>query len=157
MPESRATRVLRIHIESTFRAPSDFAFRWCTDYSPEDPSIEKEDYTRWILSRSPQKVVYQDLGPHGRGWFLNQQTVTLRPPVSWHAESTGTYRTWSIDYRLRPRPDGTTQLTFDGLRRATALDPNPPSRAAVAENVRRLWSRFGRALENDYRRSRHRH
>jgi hypothetical protein len=153
---SRAPGVIRIRAEATFRAPIGYAFRWCTDYSPRDPAIEKERYTRRILSRTPRKVIYQDLGPRGRGWFLNQQTVTLYPPGRWHAESKGTYRNWSIEYRLRPRPDGSTRLLFDGMRRATPLDDDRPSKAAVLRNIRVLWSRFGRALEKDYRRSRRR-
>lgn len=141
-------------VETTFRAPIEFAFRWCTDYSPADPRIERDTYTRRILSRGRRTVVYQDLGDHAGGWFLNLQTVTLHPPSYWHAESVGNYRTWSIDYRLRALPDGTTRFRFRGFRTPTPLDKDPPRADAVQENLRELWQRFGRALEADYRRSR---
>lgn len=153
MARALPPRDLRIRHEQTFRAPIGFAFRWCTDYSPRDPSIEKDHYVRKILSRTPRGVVYQDLGRHGKGWFLNQQTVTLHRPTHWHAESVGTYRSWSLDYRLRELPNGRTRFTFDGRRRATPLDDQRPSRAEVLANIRTLWTHFGRALEKDYRRS----
>jgi len=156
MPRRSPRGVRHFHVETTFRAPIDFAFRWCTDYRPDDAKIEKDHYTRRILSRSSRQVVYQDLGPHGKGWFLNQQTVGLHPPDHWHAESVGNYRTWSIDYRLRALPDGTTRFSFDGWRRATALAEGGPSRSEVTANLRQIWYRFGRALEKEYRRSRRR-
>lgn len=156
MPPSRAHGPQRYHVEETFRAPIGYAFRWCTDYSPRDPAIEKDDYVRRILARAPGRVVYQDFGRAGRGWFLNQQSVHLDPPTHWHAESVGTYRRWSIDYRLRKMTDGTTRFTFDGVRRATPLAETVPTRAEVRANLRELWDRFGRALEKDYRRSRRR-
>ncbi len=143
----------RFRLEATFDAPPDFAFRWCTDYSPEDPHIERDDYERRILARGPRRVLYQDLGPQGKGWFLNTQTVTLRPPGAWHAESVGTYRTWSIDYAVRPVADGRSRFTFDGVRRPTPLAGAGPKRSEVEANLRTLWGRFGRALARDYRRS----
>ncbi len=153
-PDGPPSNTGRWHeIETTFRAPVPFVFRWCTDYSPGDPRIERETYTRRILSRGRRTVVYQDLGDHAGGWFLNRQTVTLHPPRYWHAESVGNYRTWSIDYRLRPGLDGTTRFRFRGLRTSTPLETDPPSPAAVQQNLRELWQRFGRALEADYRRS----
>ncbi len=156
MPRSRTHGPIRFHVEETFRAPIGYAYRWCTSYSPRDPSIEKDDYVRRVLTRSPRRVVFQDLGRAERGWFLNQQTVTLHPPGYWHAESRGTYRDWSIDYRLRSLPDGSTRFTFDGLRRATPLAEVVPTRPEVETNLRQIWERFGRALERDYRRSRRR-
>ncbi len=150
MPPSKGRR---FRLEATFDAPSDFAFRWCTDYSPEDPEIEKDDYERRVLSRGSRRVLYQDLGPEGKGWFLNTQTVTLRPPGNWHAESVGTYRSWSIDYSVRALPDGRTRFAFDGIRRITPLAGRGPTRAEVEENLRTLWTRFGRALARDYRRT----
>jgi hypothetical protein len=155
MPRSRAggrSRVLRVEIEQRFRAPLPFVFRWCTDYTPEDPRIEKERYVRRILSRGASAVTYEDLGDHGRGWFLNRQVVTLYPPDHWHAESDGNYRSWSIDYTLRSGPDGSTVLRFRGTRRATPLDEAPPTLAAMQRNLRTMWSRFARALERDHRR-----
>jgi len=149
-------RELTVEFVHRFRAPVPFVFAWCTDYSPEDPRIERDRYARRILSRGPRTVVYEDLGDHSgdrrAGWFLNRQTVTLHPPAHWHAESDGNYRTWSIDYRLRALPDGTTEMRFEGTRRATPLEDRPPTLAATRRNLATMWSRFGRALEREYRR-----
>ena len=147
---------MRVEVERTFRAPLPFVFRWCTDYSPEDPRIEHDQYVRRVLHRDASTVVYEDLGDHlgdrTGGWFLNRQTVTLHPPDHWHAESDGNYRSWSIDYTLRPRPDGTTRLLFRGVRRATPLEEAPPTLAATRRNLNSMWARFAGALERDFRR-----
>ncbi|HTZ62024.1 MAG TPA: hypothetical protein VMC82_05240 [Thermoplasmata archaeon] len=149
------TRAQHIRIERTFDAPAEFAFRWCTDYTPGDSAIEKDEYSRRILSRTPRRVVFQDFGEagDGHGWFLNQYAVTLRPPYRWHAESVGTFRSWSLDYAVRPRPDGTCRFTLDGVRRATPLAGRAPSVKEVEANIHRMWGRFGRALARDYRAS----
>ncbi len=152
-PRPLPRRRLQIRFEHRFRAPLPYVFLWCTDYAPDDPGIEQAPYTRRILRREAGTVVYEDLGDRGNGWFLNRQTVALHPPDRWHAESDGTHRSWSIDYTLNAFPDGTTGLRIRGIRQATALDPEPPTAAAVLRNLEVMWSRFGRALERDYRRS----
>jgi hypothetical protein len=145
-----ATRVYEIR--SRFRAPLPFVFRWCTDYTPDDARLEKDDYTRRIVKRSTRKVVYEDLSDSPNGWMWSHQEVTLRPPNRWHAEVTGSHRYWSLDYQLRELPDGRTELHLRGERRPTALGKNPP-KAKLERDLGRMWSNFGQALERDYRAS----
>ena len=144
-------KVTYCEIRSTFRAPIDFVYAWCTDYDPGDARLEKEHYQRRILSRTGKRVVYEDLeeGPHG--WVWRRQTVTLAPPHHWHAESVGNYREWSLDYDLRSLPGGRTELTLKGRRRPTPLSGGNPPKAELLRDLRTIWRRFGRALERDYR------
>src|SRR5881409_2969755 len=48
-------------ISVSFGVPLDFAFAWCTDYTPEDASLEGESYQRKIIERTPRRVIFEDL------------------------------------------------------------------------------------------------
>ena len=148
------TSVPRIYeIRSVFRAPLAFVFAWCTDYSTGDARLEKEAYVRRIIERTRRRVVYEDLEETPRGWAWSRHSVTLRPPNRWRSDSVGNYRTWRLDYSLRPLPGGRTELTLRGLRRASGLASKNPPKAKLERAMRASWSHFGRALESDYQKS----
>ena len=149
MKELTAPRVYEFR--STFRAPLPFVFAWCTDYTPEDPHLEGEEFTRRILARSRRRIVYEDLYDEPTGWMWSHYDVTVLPPRRWHADVAGSHRTWSIDYVLSERPGGSTELWFRGVRRATALAGKNPPKAKLEQDLRGMWKRYGRALEADYR------
>jgi hypothetical protein len=140
-------------IRPTFRAPLPFVFRWCTDYTAADPALEKEKFTRRVLSRNGRKVVYEDLSDDPEGWFWSRFVVTLSPPDRWHAEAVGNYRSWVLDYTLRSLPDGRTELRLRGVRRATLLGKKNPPKERLERELRTAWANYGAALERDYRAS----
>jgi hypothetical protein len=144
----------RYEIRTEFRAPLEFAFRWCTDYSTDDARLEKETFQRRVLRRTKKNVVYEDLDTTPEGWMWSRWSVRLDPPGHWHGESIGNYRTWSIDYRLRSLPDGRTEFRMTGQRRPVGLARRNPSKRAMEANLRTIWKNFGKALEADYRKSR---
>ncbi len=45
-------------VQVAFHVPLEFAFRWCTDYTPEDAALEGESYSRKIVERSGRRVVF---------------------------------------------------------------------------------------------------
>jgi hypothetical protein len=141
----------RYEVRAEFRAPLPYVFAWCTDYSVDDARLEKDSYSRKIVERAPRRVVYEDLYETPKGWTWSRHTVTLRPPRRWHSESVGSHRTWSLDYELRPLPDGRTELTLRGDRRATDVGGKNPPRAVLERDIRDAWRNFGRELEKDYR------
>jgi hypothetical protein len=140
-------------LRARFHAPLDFAYRWCTDYTAEDPELGKEDAVRKILRKSRRTVVYEDLTERPSGWWWSHQTVTLQPPNGWHAEAVGSHRTWKIDYRLRRLPNGSTELSFRGRRYPTEFGGPNPSQSSMVHELTALWKNYGRALEKDYRTS----
>lgn len=140
-------------IRAEFRAPLGFVFDWCTDYTPGDAPLEKEDYTRKVVSRRARQVVYEDLYDTPKGWMWSRHTVTLQPPDRWHSESLGSHREWSLDYQLRSLPDGRTELMLRGERRPTSLGPKNPPKARLEKELQTGWAHFGKALERDYRAS----
>jgi hypothetical protein len=141
----------------TFHAPIRYVFRWCTDFRPNDDRLEKESYTRRVVSRTPHRVVFEDLseGDDG-GWRWSRHVVTLHPPTSWHSESLGSHRTLTLDYRLTPVSGDRTRLDLTWKRRPTALGARPPPQRTVERETTGAWRNFAAALEKDYRKSRRR-
>lgn len=148
-----ASSVSVYQIRRTFNAPLGFCYRWCTDYSTEDRKLEGDPGWRQIIKKGRTTVVYEDLNATPHGWMWSRQTVTLRPPNGWQAVAEGNYRTWKLTYSLRELPQGRTEFTMRGERRATPLGVRNPPKATLERELHTLWANLGRALERDYRRS----
>ena len=141
-------------VRSTFQVPLPFAFRWCTDYTPRDARYSAERYDRRILRRSGREVVFEDLYDTKQGWIWIRRAVRLLPPARWHADSVGSDRTLSVEYRLSKLSANRTLLTIRARRRPYGIGVRNPSRSSWESSVAANWSRFGRAMERDYERSR---
>ena len=141
--------VYRIQVDLS--APLSFVYRWCTDYRSDDGRRAGEVYDRRILSRSPRRVVYEDLWWRPDGWRWRRYAVTLRPPDRWHADSIGNVRDACIDYRLVPRGPDRTRLYLRLRRRPGPRAPHQPSRRSGERDLRGLWRNLSRALAADYR------
>jgi len=141
-------------VHATFRAPMSFVLRWCTDYSPEDPGLEGERFRRRILKRTRTNVVYEDLDDTPGGWMWSRWNITIHPPDRWHGEAVGNYRGWAVDYRLKSLPGDRTQLTLRGRRAPLLLGKKNPPKAELERELTQSWTKFARALEADYAKSR---
>lgn len=148
--EAQSGRGDEARIRIALRVPMDFAFAWCTDYTPEDAALEGESYERKIVERTPRRVVFEDLEETDSGWVWSRDVVTLRPPNRWHMEGVGNRRDVTADYVLSPLPDGRTQLELRWWRR-----PKPPGkripRAQREKETGLAWKRFAKAMERDHR------
>jgi len=148
-----ASNVVNYEYRTSFRAPLEFVFRWCTDYQSSDAKLEQEPFVRRIVSRSARRVVYEDVEELPQGWSWRRHTVTLSPPSRWHSDSVGNYRNFVLDYELRSLPDGRTEMRFRGRRRPGLLPVKAPSAKAFYRSMERSWRLFRRQLESDYRRA----
>jgi hypothetical protein len=135
------------------RAPPQFVFKWCTDYSRSDGSISREWYKRRILKRNQQTIVLEDLYDTKKGWTWIRRTVRLIPPLGWHADSVGSDRALSVDYSLSEIPGNFTQLRIRARRRPYGIGTENPPKLRWERAVRRNWSKFTKRLEEDYLRS----
>lgn len=140
-------------VRAKFRAPVDFVYRWCTDYTTDDARYESENYRRRILRRSSRQVVYEDLEETSAGWRWTRHVVRLLPPDRWHSESVGSHRQISLDYRLSALKGGRTLLVLTARRRPYGVGGKNPSRSQWVREIGRSWVLFGRALERDYRKA----
>jgi len=140
-------------IRVTFRVPLEFAFAWCTDFTPEDASLEGESYERKIIERTPSRVVFEDLEESKTGWIWTREVVTLHPPNRWHMNGAGSRRDVTADYLLSNLPDGRTHLELRWRRQPTMPEAKKLTKAKREASTLRAWKRFGAAMERDYRRS----
>lgn len=141
----------RYEVRTSFRAPLEFVYHWCTDFTPKDSRYTGEGYQRRILRRSTRAVVLEDLFDTKQGWIWLRRVVRLSPPARWHADSLGTDREISVEYCLSRLPGDCTQLTIRARRRPYGIGKKNPPKATWERSVRANWTRFGRALERDYR------
>lgn len=143
------------HVVATFRAPIDFVYRWCTDYSPVDPTLEGEEFERKVLERGPRKAVFEDLEEDAKGWLWSRSEVRLHPPRRWELLERGNRSEAAATYALRELSDGRVRLDLRWRRRdlvpyATKISAQERERRATLN-----WRRFSAALERDYRTRRH--
>jgi hypothetical protein len=140
-------------VEATFRAPLDFVYDWCTNYTPEDPGIEGGKFVRKILERGPRRAVFEDLEKTPTGWILARSEVSLEPPHGWFLVERGNRVEAAARYLLTEQTDGKVRLDLWWRRRP--LVPNDPkrSRAQRERGSTIAWQRFARELERDYRRA----
>jgi hypothetical protein len=137
-----------------FRAPLQFVFSWCTNYQPSDSKLEKEDYVRKIIERTPRRVVFEDLQEMRDGWSWQRAIVSLHPPNRWHMDNFGNRRDVKADYVLSSLAEDQTQLhlrwqVWPKTRAAAKLTKAQRERSVVS-----MWRRFTSAMERDYRQSR---
>ena len=138
-------------IRVAFRVPLDYAFGWCTDYTPDDGALEGESYQRKVIERSARRVVFEDLEETKSGWNWGRDVVTLRPPSRWHMDGVGNRRDVTADYVLTHLPDGRTQLELRWSRRPNVPETTKLTKAEREADTVRAWKRFGAAMERDYR------
>ncbi|HEV2166193.1 MAG TPA: hypothetical protein VGS23_04345 [Thermoplasmata archaeon] len=143
----------RYEVRVTFRAPLKFVYDWCTDYTPGDARLEGEAYERRILRKTPREVVYEDLEGGPNGWFWSRHVVRLHPPSRWHSDSVGSHRAYSLDYRLKQLPKGSTLFVLRARRRPYGVGGRNPPRSQWERSVGKNWKKFARHLERDYRRT----
>jgi hypothetical protein len=141
-------------IRVSFEVPLDFAFKWCTDYSPEDANLEGESYQRKVIERTSRRVIFEDLEEAEDGWVWGRDVVTLLPPNRWHMDGVGNRRDVTADYVLSPLPDGRTRFDLRWKRQPKVPDAKKLTKAEREASAMQSWKLFAAAMERDYRRSR---
>jgi hypothetical protein len=137
-------------VRAAFRAPLEFVYQWCTDFSPQDARYEREEYSRKILRRSTREVVYEDLSEESDGWHWSRHVVRLSPPDRWHSDTIGSHRAMALDYKLTRLPGERTQLVLKVRRRPYGVGAKKIRRA---HNGNSMWPRPGRISVGSSRRT----
>lgn len=148
--------VQHYEVRCKFEAPLPFVYRWCTDYEPTDGRTSGEGYARRILRRSSRRVVLEDLYDTKKGWIWIHRDVRLSPPDRWHADSVGSDRALSVDYRLSDLSEHSTLMTIHARRWTYGIGTSNPPKRSWEGSVQASWTKYGRALERDYREGRFR-
>src|SRR2546422_2012957 len=140
-------------IDVSFRVPLDFAFAWCTDYTPDDAKLEGDSYERKIVERTPRRVVLEDLSDTKAGWVWSREVVTLQPPNRWHMDGVGNQRDATADYLLTSLPGGRTRLELRWRRHQKTPGAAKLTKAKREASALHAWKRCANAMERAYNRS----
>lgn len=152
MPLSRVFYRFRV----TLPASRERAFRWATDYRPDDPKRMGEKGTRRVERLAKNTFLLTDVFPTAHGRVTKAKLVHLLPDrFSWTSTHvSGPAKHSQFLYELRPAGRNRCQLLFTGLQ--VDRSPRPPSAASLAQRARQLaredaatWRRIAAALGRD--------
>lgn len=144
-------------------ATCDEAFRWATDYRPDDLALMGENGTRRIERLAPGTLLLTDTVRSGRRAVTKSRLIRILPGrrrwTSTHLS--GPARHSQFLYELLPAGRGRSRLEFTGLqveRRPARMSPAALARRArdVAREDAAGWRRLARAMARDLGRHRRR-
>ena len=136
-------------------APADVAYRWATDYRPDDPARMGEVGIRTIDKLAPDTLLLTDtLRQKGRT-VRKTRLVRLRPKErAWtNTHLGGPYRHSQYLYRIVPTGRKTSRLEYAGFQIEYGPALSAAARARRAKEVRRedraSWTLIVRAMRAD--------
>jgi hypothetical protein len=139
-------------------APPDAAYRWATDYRPDDLALMGEEGTRRVDRLASDVVLLTDTVRTGRSRVTKTRLVRLLPERrAWtNTHLAGPLRHSQFLYELLPAGRGRSRLTFTGLQVEAARRPiGRAARAARAREIARrdraTWHRLARAMARELR------
>lgn len=136
-------------------ASADRAYRWATDYRPDDPAIMGLDGDRRVDTLAPDTLLLTDTIREGRRTVRKVRLVRLMPKErAWtntHLE--GPYRHSQFLYRIVPRGRSSSCLEYKGLqiehgRRLSSRELLRRARE-VRRGDRKSWTLIVRAMRAD--------
>ena len=127
----------------TIDSPLPHVYRWCTDFTEDDPKLTDSTWQRRVLEKTRSRRVFVDIyGREDGNLKLAVNIVSLRPPNFWHLDFFGDPRNEAVDYRLTSLGEKKTRLHMVfrfGLGRSEA------------DWFTALRDKFAPAIEKDYR------
>ena len=135
---------------------ADRAYRWATDYAPDDPARMGEEGRRRVEQLAPQTVLLTDRLRQGGRRVTKKKLVRLRPRLrSWtNTHLAGPTRHSQFLYRIVPRGRNASTLEFVGLQ--VEPSPRPLSAPELARRARAVaredaaaWKLLVRAMRRD--------
>jgi hypothetical protein len=139
---------VRYSITKTFDVPISFAYRWCTDFTDDDPKLINAPYTRHVIEKTKSRAIWiQHYSRDGQD-REGVRIVILSPPDSWHLESINEelYRTG--DYKLTSLDRKRTKLQIKLKTMFHSVEPEFKSK--LTQNLADDWEKYKIALMKDY-------
>ncbi len=150
----------RISFDYRFRvrlpASADAAYRWATDYAPDDPARMGQDGRRRIEHVADGTILLTDRVRRDGRTVTKTRLVRLRPGErAWtNTHLAGPTRHSQFLYRITPLGPGASSLEFVGLQ----VEPSPRTLApkelarraqAVAREDAATWRRLSRVMAEE--------
>jgi len=155
MPENseRIHATQRVRITKTARVPAQYAYRWLTDYRPEDSRFSRLRPRYRVIRVSKDRVVR--IRTHREKTAATQVAVDLvrfDPPHRWHVDQIDEDDLNSADFDVQPVGARKTRIRVAVLERW--MTPQSPTLSELRERLSDYWDRIVAGLEQDYRRGR---
>ncbi len=150
---------LRYAFKVRLPASADRAYRWATDYRPNDPALMGEDGRRTVEKLNADTILLTDTVRVGRRSVTKQRLVRLRPEErSWtNTHLAGPVKHSQFLYRIVPLGRNASRLEFTALQ-----IEHGPRKLSAAERARRAlevrkkdraaWTHLVRAMRADLQR-----
>ncbi len=142
-----------------FHVPAPDAFRWCTDFGPDDAALYPGRRTRSVRWIAPDALIMTDV-TYPKGTRLRiRRLVRIRPKeLAWtNTHLDGPYQYSQYWYQIFPSGSKASFLEFKGLLLENmSRTPSPPEVRRLAEAHRKsdaaTWSEhLAPALERELR------
>jgi hypothetical protein len=149
---------LRYGFSQTFGVSAEAAYRWCTDYQPDDWARMGEKGTRDIEWLNEDTVILTDTVMGLEGKTTKQRLVRLYPErLAWtNTHLAGPNRHSQFWYQVTPVGQRASRLDFTGLQINYG---RAPSAARIAARARKLadedskaWILLAKEMKKDLRR-----
>jgi hypothetical protein len=137
-------------LSTTFSAPIDYVFDWCTDFLEDDPKKYLGSKTvRKILEKTTERVVWTVRYKEGKGFAEGVRAVWLYPRKAWHLDTCGDGREVG-DYKLSPLGKSKTRLDMKFVVTYDSKN-DVESKEEWEGDGKKHWTIYRKALEADFR------
>jgi len=137
-----------------FRVSAGRAYKWCTDYDPDDLALMHESGIRLIEPLSDDTLILTDTYQKDDGETAKTKLVKLRPrELSWtNTHLSGAVKYSQFLYKITSEGKDRSHLEFVGLQ----LEPREMSKKEAAELARKIrkedslsWKYLAQAMEKE--------
>jgi len=147
---------IRYSFSQQFTVTAQQAFRWCTDFSPQDPKLMGLDGAlREVIQVSEGTVVLKETYPTNGGTVVKEKLVQLYPGrhmwTSTHLS--GPNRHSQFIYEIQPEGTEASRLDFTACHLEYKDQMTPQEAEELAGQLRsfdmEVWRRLASALHKD--------
>lgn len=148
---------LRYGFSQHFGVSADTAYRWCTDYQPDDWARMGEKGIREIEWLNEDTVILTDTVEGAKGKTTKQRLVRLHPErLAWtNTHLAGPNRHSQFWYQVTPVGQGSSRLDFTGLQINYGKAPSAARIAAMARQLAvedsKAWVLLAKEMKKDLR------
>ena len=150
--------MVRYHFSQRFNVPALKAYKWCTDYDPQDNALMRINAKREIEHVSKNIIILTDTYPDKNKAIKKQRLVCLYPnQLSWtNTHLTGPNKYSQFLYQIVPESKMTCRLERASLRveYSTRKRLNKKEIELLAEKLRNedsaAWKLLAAEMEKDF-------
>jgi hypothetical protein len=118
---------VRYKFSQRFALPAETAYKWCTDYAPDDPARMGENGTRKVKHVNDDTLILTDTVVDETGPVTKQRLVRLHPErLAWTSTHlTGSNKYSQFWYQIVSESTNKSRLDFTGLHVNYGRRPEP--------------------------------